>query len=255
MGRNARIFNIISLVFFVLTILVIVLVVLRYAGGPVEAPQVAIQLPPTFALPTVTPSNTPTSTLPPTFTTTPTNTLTPTTTPSLTPTTTVSPTITDTPAPTFTASATATPSTSPTPTPTFTPTGPSPTPAPTLSPFLFDLRDGQPVALTKNFANTAGCAWQGIGGQVFDLQGSPLNGLRVHVFGPNVDFFAESGSNSLYGGAGWEIAVDNKINGNTYYVELQSAGGTVISPRFTVVFTSNCDQNLGLIYFKQARER
>jgi hypothetical protein len=254
MGRNARIFNLITAIFVLLTFTVIVVVAFRFAGGPVERPQAAVQLPPLLVLPTLTPSNTPTETLVPTFTDTPTNTLTPTTTPTETPTTAPSSTITDTPRPTDTPSATFTPSVSPTFTPTETPTGPSATPPPTLSPYLFDLRDGQ-VIFTKNFANSAGCAWQGIAGQVFDLNGSPLNGLRVHVFGTNVDQFTESGTNSLYGGAGWEVATDNKISSASLFVELQSAGGTIVSPRITVSFPSNCDQNLALVYFKQVRER
>jgi hypothetical protein len=255
MGNSARAFNLISIIFVVLTILVIVVVGVRFAAGPVQKAETAEPLPQVILLPTLTPSDTPTSTLPPTFTFTPTNTLTPTDSPTPSPTITLSPTITDTPAPTFTASATFTPSVSPTSTPTETPTGPSATPPPTLSPFLFDLPPGQDVVYTKNFANSAGCAWEGIGGQVFDTNGAPLNGLRLHVFGTNIDTVAESGSNSLYGGAGWEVPVDNKINSSQYFVELQSAAGTVISPRITVTFPSNCDQNLAMVYFKQARER
>ena len=69
------------------------------------------------------------------------------------------------------------------------------------------------------------------------------------------DLFADSGSNSLYGAAGWEVAIDNKITNLSYFVELQSAGGTIISPRITVAFPSNCDQNLALVNFSQVRER
>jgi hypothetical protein len=254
MGKgNARIFNLISIVFLVLSLIVIILVVTRLLG-PAIAPKAVGSLPTPFVLPTETPTNTLIPTQPPTFTLTPTDTLTPTNTETPTLTITTSATITDTPAATDTPSMTPTPSISPTPSPTETPTGPTETSAPTLSPFLFDLREGN-VIFTSNFANSAGCAWQGVGGQVFDMAGSPMSGLRLHVFGADIDRRIDSGSNSLYGGGGWEQPVDNKINGNTYYVELESQGGTVISPRVTVPFPSDCSKNLAMVNFIQVRER
>ncbi|MBZ0280232.1 MAG: hypothetical protein K8L97_05795 [Anaerolineae bacterium] len=251
---NTRIYNVISLIFVILSVLVIVFVVLQLLS-PAPQSQAVVDLPTAYVLPTLTPSNTPTSTPPPTITETPTNTLTPTETETPTVTISPSPTITETLGPTDTPSATPTPSISPTPTPTETPTGPTPTLEPTLSPFLFDLREEQ-VIFTTNFANTAGCAWQGIGGQVFDLAGAPITGLIIHIFGPNaLDRTVQSGSNSLYGVAGWEFPVDNKINANTYYVELMSAGGTVVSRQIPVVFPNDCARNLALVNFIQVRER
>jgi hypothetical protein len=254
MGQgNARIFNIISIIFLVLSILVIILVVSRLAG-PAVTPQEVGAIPTVFVPPTPTASNTSPPTLPPTFTPTPTNTLTPTDSPTPTPTITTSPTITETLRATDTPSITPTPAETDTPPPTETPSGPSPTPEPTLSPFLFDLREGE-VILTTNFANTAGCAWQGIGGQVFDQTGAAFNGLRVHIFGGEIDRRIDSGSNTLYGAGGWEMPVDNKINSNTYYVELESQGGTVVSPRITVTFPADCARNLALVNFIQVRDR
>jgi hypothetical protein len=251
---SGRIYNLISIVFLLLSLIVIVFVVSRLATPPIT-PQAVGDLPTPLQLPTLTPSNTPSRTPLPTFTYTPSNTPTPTETLTLTPTIPPSATITDTPRATDTPSATPTPSISPTPSPTATPTGPSPTPPPTESPFLFDLRDEQ-VIFTQNFANTAGCAWQGVGGQVFDLQGAPLTGMRVHVFGGDIgDRFVDSGSNSLYGTGGWEQPVDNKINANTYFVELQTSVGTIVSPRITVTFPQDCTRNLALVNFIQKRER
>lgn len=254
MGRgNARIFNIISLIFLILTIVVIVLVVSRLVG-PAIAPQAAAAVPTVFVPPTPTATNTSPPTLPPTFTPTGTNTLTPTATSTTTPTITTSPTITETLSATDTPSATPTSQFTDTPVFTDTPSGPSPTPEPTLSPFLFDLREGN-VILTSNFANTAGCAWQGIGGQVLDQAGAGFPGLRVHIFGADIDRKVDTGSNTLYGPGGWEMPVDNKINANTYYVELESQGGTVVSPRITVTFPSACENNLALVNFVQVRDR
>jgi|FLYN01.1.fsa_nt_gi hypothetical protein len=250
---SARIFNIISLVFLALTVVAIIFIISRLAGPPVTPQQVA-QLPPTLALPTLTPSLTPTITLPPTFTPIPSPTATPTETDTPTATLAPSATITDTPGPTDTPSITPTPSVSPTFTPSATPTGPTNTPQPTLNPFLFALRDNQ-VIFTQNFAvPAAGCLWQGLGGTVAGFDGTPLAGFRVHVFGPNIDQTVESGSNTLYGqGSGWEVPVGNQISNQTYFVELQSPQGTVVSPRIEVTFPSDCARNLALVNFYQTR--
>ena len=250
MGRSI-IFNLISLVFLVLSIVWIVFVFLRMAAPAPSAP--TAPLPEVIVLPTLTPSftplptSTPTDTLTPTITPSPTETVPPTITPIPSATITQTPTITDTPSHTPTPLATFTPQ------PTATPTGPTPTREPTVSPFPFTLRENQ-VILTQNFANAAGCAWQGLGGQVFDLNGNPLaSGLQIHVFGGDLDRFVQVGSNTLYGPAGWEQPVDTTINTTTYFVELLSAQGTVISDRIQVTFPGDCAQNVAIIYFVQTR--
>ncbi len=256
MGEGkGTIYNMISLVFLFLTVMAIVFVIMRLSGPPVEKQQAAVLLPTAVILPSLTPTPVPPTSLPPTFTFTPTDTLTPTNTftpTPITPTAAPSSTITNTPAPTETPTITATASISPTPLPTETPTGPTPTLAPSQNPYLFELRRGE-VILTQNFANSAACAWQGLGGQVFNTENTPLNGLKIHVFGTNFDRTVDSGSNSLYGPGGWEVPVDNKISAQTYYVELLSPGGTVVSARIEVTFPSDCARNVALVNFIQTR--
>jgi hypothetical protein len=121
------------------------------------------------------------------------------------------------------------------------------------SPFPFTLRNNQ-VAFTTNFANSAGCNWQGFGGAVFDLNGQPLDGIRIHVYdGQTVDLFTASGTNTLYGRGGWELQVANAINAQTYYIELQSAEGTNVSPTVQVTFPGSCQGNLAVVNFEQTR--
>jgi hypothetical protein len=236
-------YDLISITFLLLSGLWILFVVFRLLG-PAESAQALIAAPTlSGVLPTLTPSVTFTPSDVPTFTETPTWTWTPTTT--LTPTETPPPsaTITETQGPTETPSLTFTPSISPTFTPSITPTGPPETFTPTLSPFLYALR-------------SQGCAWQGIGGQVYDENGTELNstsGLQVHIFGSGVDARTQVGTNSFYGVSGWEQAVDTKINANTYFVELLSGGGTAISDRIQVTFPSNCEQNAALVRFYKTR--
>lgn len=286
MGQgSARIFNIISLIFLILTILVIIFVIVRMVQ-PAPAVVVAQAVLPTAAfLPTVTATFTPSPTPEPTETLTPTATETaspipsgtapplPTVTASLTNTPEPSATLTLTPSETPIASATLAPPTA-TPSLTITPTLPntatplpSATPPPTAttgftppptvgdvpSPYPFALRESQPI-FNANFANTAGCGWQGIGGQVLGIDGTPLLGVTVHVTGPGVDARVTSGSNTIYGVSGWEVPVGTTLLGNSYRVELLSPGETIISPTVVVTFTLNdCGRNLALVNFQQTR--
>lgn len=251
---RATLFNALSILFFILTLAVATGVVALLASPPPPTPVADL---PTLAppLPTLTPSNTPTPTIPPTFTPSPTNTLTltPSLTPSLTPTPsatlTATPTITDTPGPTNT------PENTPTPQPTPTPTGPTAIPTETEIPFAFRLRE-EPRFL-QNFANTLGCSWQGIGGQVFRLDGSEFFGaFRVRVFNSTGTFeqLVNIGTNSFYGPVtGWEVQVAPAPNTETYFVQLETQF-SVASPRVQVTFPGNCLQNVALVNFIQSRE-
>jgi hypothetical protein len=324
MGQAARIYNLITFLFLLMSCGVVAFVGFRLSQPPPQVSQPSIALPTQVELPTLTPTFTPTNTPTLTFTPFPTDTPPPTETPlpsatplpseptatptetppsafetlqalqtqivltnsalsaaqavelaiaadantktaiALLPTSTptktplVPPTLTFTPSPTITP----TPFVEPTQPPSPTQAGPTATftPAPTLpplitgpteSPFPFAARDQ--VVFTQNFANTAGCNWQGVGGQVFDLNGQPLTNIRVHVFGSGVDLFAVSGSNTLYGVSGWEIQLTNGITTNSYVVELQSAQGTIISPQIAITFPADCARNLAVVNFVQTR--
>lgn len=256
---SGRIYNIISVVFLLLTLGVLAWGISRFLGPPVQ-PQNVVVVPTEIILPSLTPTMTPSSTLPATWTLTPTWTPTPTSTDTPEPTSTETATVT--PTPTTTPTFTDTPVISPTPTVTLTSTMPPepvatsipalpPTPVP--SQFPFRLRNNQ-IAFTSNFANTAGCQWQGFGGAAFDLSGAPLNGIRVHIYdGRAVDLYTASGTNTLYGPGGWEMQVATGINAQTYFVELQAADGTIVSPTVQVTFPGSCDGNLAVVNFEQTR--
>jgi hypothetical protein len=334
MGQGgARIFNLISLLFLLLTCGMVAFVSLRLSQpAPVNTAPTLV-LPTSLALPTLTPTFTPSFTPEPTLTLTPTETPLPSETPQTPSPQPTQPTFTPTPTPpsavetlnallaeltatamsdastatavgdaaaasatasarsanaaasrtavaglpptgtptlpptiTLTPSATitSTPFVEPTTPPTVAPTSNVPTATgtlaatlpplvsgPTTSPFPFIARDQ--TIFTQNFANSAQCNWQGVGGQVFDINGQPLTGIRVQVFGAGVDLIAVSGSNTLYGPSGWEIQLGNGIATTTYVVQLQSSEGTIISPQVTVTFPADCARNLALVNFVQSR--
>lgn len=248
MGRKLGIYDIIAIIFVVLAAGWLLFVITRLFGPTVAEGQTVI-VPSPIVLPTFTPTRTPLPTLPPTFTDTPTLTIAPTTTPTLTPT--LAPSATITASPSITVTATITPT--PTPPPSATPGGPG---AASPSPFPYELPGGQ-VVLVPNTYNAAACAWQGLGGQVFGLQGTEINissGLQAHVFGSGIDLRSPVGSNSNYGQSGWEIAVATSINTNTYFVQLETAQGTAVSDIYSVTFPGDCQRNVALLRFRQTRE-
>lgn len=254
-GRQ-RTFNFITIVFLLLTVSCCVLTLI-----------IGFVLPPPPPLPTATVAVVPTGTntltpLPPTFTYTPSDTPTTTNTPTLTLSVSPSMTITETAGPTNTPTitASASPTSSPTPTatytPSMTPTGPTPTFTNTPSPFPFRLRGG--IAYTVNNLNAGGCTWQGIGGQVFDLNNQGVTGLQIHISGPGLGeggagVSVQTGSNTLYGPSGWEQMVASATNSETYFVEIRSSQGTQLSQSVQVTFSNNCAQNLALVNFEQTR--
>jgi len=265
MGRGtSAFFNLMTFIFLTLTV-VAGIIILGVMSGSMEPPFLAASTDeplPTLVvqqtappLPTFTPSNTP---VPPTETPTPTDTPTATPTTTATPTSTNTPGPTDTPTLTPTNTATFTPSPTltftPSPTWTFTPspTGPTPTPTNTQSPYPFIVQQGTPL-LRDNFANTAGCNWQGLAGQVVTDRGEAVVGVQVRVTGEGIsEQFTITGTNTFYGPSGWEVAVDNKTNGGRYQVTLLY-NNTQVSPTVEIVFPNSCQQNLALINFVQTR--
>lgn len=244
--RMEQTWNIVSIVFLVLTVLAIAI----FGILLIQAPVVEEALPEIAVIPTIT------NTVPPSPTRTPLPaTFTPTTAPSETPshTPTVQPSITALPSATPTATITATlPATltpSMTPTPTVT-AGPTATAPPAL-PFL---PEGD-VVFTSNTFNTQGCAWQSIGGQVLNLDGRAYNGtLNAHVYNNARDYGrVQTGTNSFFGISGFEVPLETAPSANTYFIELETTSGTVVSTPIQVSFPGNCEGNVAQVTFKLAR--
>lgn len=251
-SNNDALWNGVSILFLILTVVAIVLTAVMMFTGGASVETLAV-VPTEFVLPTLT-----LTPIPPTITPTDIPTLTdtplPTTTGTPPPTGTPLPTNSPSPVPssTITASPTITPTLDITETPTVqpSPTGPSPT-APPPIPFA----GPETIQFTRNFANTQGCAWQGIGGQILALGGgSYTNPLQVHVFGAGQDFGRVfTGSNSAYGASGFEVRVANAITRDTYLVQLESRNGVPISEQIQVTFPGDCESNVAIINFQQVR--
>jgi hypothetical protein len=257
-GRGFNLLNVLTILFLfgacaVVAFLVLIFVtpdnffadLLGFQGEPTPTLLAAAVAPPTF-----TPSPIPTETsdigqLPPTHTPIPEqNTATP------VPINTLRPTLTPSITPTFPPP---TPTKTPTPTPTDTPTpGPSPTATSTRSPFPFTKDVVSPQYL-QNYANSAGCNWMGIAGEVFDLQGNPVpfGQYRVHVWESGVDKRVTVGDAPAYGPSGYEQFLFDAPRVQDQNVQLETSNGTAVSQVYRVQTRASCNQNLLYIVFVQ----
>jgi len=269
MNRSANgFYNGVTIFFAVLSLIVILVVVLMITHvipPPLQFRPAILPTPTTVTFPTETNTPIPSPTLTPTYTFTPTRTLTPSKTPTDTPlpaTTTLTPSITLTPSfttspvpPSKTATATKVPTSTKT-------SVPSKTPVPTINPslptktptgFPFKVAPGSP-GYTANLNASIGCAFQGVGGQVFDMNNQPLLNITVHVSSANgFNQTAVTGSNPQYGPAGWQIQTDVRPSASQFIVELRTQQGVPLSPQVQVGFPGTCDRNLAIINFFQTR--
>ncbi|MFK7802764.1 MAG: hypothetical protein AB8G95_14105 [Anaerolineae bacterium] len=144
----------------------------------------------------------------------------------------------------------------PTPTPTWTPTprGPTPTPSNTPSAFIFTKTSDSPIYL-RNYANSAGCSWAGIAGEVLDVAGNPVaTGLyRVHIWDGGVDVRVNTSSKREYGPSGWEQFIFNEPVARSYNIQLETVSGTPVSEVYRVQSKDDCNQNLLYFIFVQNR--
>ncbi len=163
------------------------------------------------------------------------------------------PTITPTPGPTKTRTPTLTPSTTPTfpPTLTFTPT-PSETPRATLSAFKFTYE----LSLDSP---EYGCDWTGVAGHVQDIDGNPLRGYLVRVWGAGIDQVWAAGTdqrfNTIYGSdAAWEQFLDVRVKPIQVRVQLHDPfrdDHPPISDEVVVDLPGFCGGALGYVVFIQ----
>lgn len=157
------------------------------------------------------------------------------------------PTITLTPSPMNTRTPTLTPSV----TPTWPPTA-TPTPRVTRSPwsFTYELDFGTPQL---------GCGWTGVAGYVQDLDGNPLVGYPVHVWGAGIDAVVSSGAdpglNTRYGNqAAWEQFFDASPKPMQVRVQLHDPyreDHLPISEEIVIDMPGYCGAALGYVIFTQ----
>ena len=104
--------------------------------------------------------------------------------------------------------------------------------------------------------NSAGCAWQGIGGSVLGLDGQEITSIyQIRVYGAGFDGVAQTGSNSLYGQlSGWEIPIDTTVSPRSYLIQVESRYNVPLSQAYAVTFPGDCNSNLAIARFIQTSQ-
>ena len=104
------------------------------------------------------------------------------------------------------------------------------------------------------------CSWFGVGGQIVNIQGRPVNDVTVQLGGLLENRKIEpittlSGTSSLFGQGGYEIKIsDGPIESYlSLWVRLLDQSGEDISARTHFSTYASCSHNLVVINFKQKR--
>ena len=114
---------------------------------------------------------------------------------------------------------------------------------------IFVLQRGTPAAIPNFVDLVVGCDWAGIGGQVFDQAGSPMNGLLVKISGTlggrQILKYVYTGSSQYFGPGGFDLKlVDHPVSSQTLTLQVLDAAGVRRSAAFPLTTYATCQQNL-----------
>jgi hypothetical protein len=121
---------------------------------------------------------------------------------------------------------------------------------------LYIPQGGTPANIANFVQPDAGCKWTGVGGQVFDVNGSPVSGVVIKISGPfggqNLLRYAVSGSSQQFGAGGFDLYLsDAPINTKSLSAQLVDVSGLPLGPSILVPTSSACTANLAVINFRQ----
>lgn len=133
------------------------------------------------------------------------------------------------------------------------------TPTQEVLPYVLD---GEPEPVPSSMIRPQlGCEWLVIAGQVWDLQGDPMIGLKLHLYGElnglAIDQYALTGAEeaAAYGKSGYEFALEGLLVDSeaTLFIQLVDADDVPLSLPYAVHTYEDCSRNLILVNFKQVR--
>lgn len=119
-----------------------------------------------------------------------------------------------------------------------------------------------PIAMANTVFHTDGnCNWQGVAGQVVDIQGRPVLGLMIHLSGyyngKSIDQTTLSGgAQEWYGKSGYEfvLSTGQPIDSvGRLSVQLTDTAYVAISDKIVFNTYADCQKNLILINFQQVK--
>ena len=122
----------------------------------------------------------------------------------------------------------------------------------------FVAESGTPTHLPAFMHSEMGCAWMGVGGQVFDRNGQPLLDLVVLLQGTMeaqpISLFALTGSATALGPSGFEFMLSDRpiATNGTLYLTLYDPYGNPLSGNVYISTLDQCELNLTLLNFKKS---
>ncbi|PKN96951.1 MAG: hypothetical protein CVU42_17770 [Chloroflexi bacterium HGW-Chloroflexi-4] len=163
--------------------------------------------------------------------------------------------------------------------PTWTPTvAPTETPAPATSTpeilptetttyptaaanslYTFGLQAAPSAVKSDTFKPATGCAWQGVAGQVLDLQGRHLVNIGIVLKGTyngkTISTQSISGTHTEYGDSGYEFPLSTTPISSTGLLSIQLVDQAGLPLSEQVIFDTfdTCDKNLVLVNFRQVK--
>lgn len=132
------------------------------------------------------------------------------------------------------------------------PAVPSPTPFPEE---WYMVQPGTPLATYNIPHEAAGCAWLGVGGQVFGSDTAPVLGINILVGGTldghQVGSLGTTGMETNIGEGGYEITLaDHPIDSRgTLWIQVVTAIGDPLSEKIYFDTVNDCERNFILVNF------
>lgn len=120
------------------------------------------------------------------------------------------------------------------PEPTSTPE-PTPEPTPTVIVYRYQLQSGSPAYINNIHYPALGDNWMGVGGQVFDADGNPVERIVVvaagTLGGETIEVLGMTGAARQYGPGGYELRLAQRLisSSGTVTVTLFDLAGNVLS--------------------------
>ena len=134
-----------------------------------------------------------------------------------------------------------------------------PTEVPFNGIYAFELQNDVNAIESTIFKPNYGCEWSGVAGQVFDLQGRPVMGVRVWLRGTYnyqyIDILSLTLESSPYGPSGFEFTLgDEPVDSfGNLSIQLLDQANIPISDRIYFDTFADCSKNLIIMNFKQIR--
>jgi hypothetical protein len=117
------------------------------------------------------------------------------------------------------------------------------------------LQPGSPAYLRSITNAGLDCSWQGVAGQVFDVNGDPMLDLIVTVEGQQsgqaFEGVSVTGAAKQYGPAGFEVMLGERpvVSTEPFYITVMDLAGEPLSYPIPFDTYGDCSKNLVLINF------